>query len=98
MISVNRLGRLGPLSPLNPFSRLSRLSLLSLFGRSSLFPVMLRTRDGGFVLFLSVPLRGSIEGTDRFPIRKYAIFRKFKEIGGIARRRTFVRRTSGSAD
>jgi len=51
------------------------------------------------VLFLSVPFRGgSIKGTDTFPIRKYAIFRKFKEIGGIARRRTFVRRTSGSAD
>jgi hypothetical protein len=32
-----------------------------------------------------------------FPVQKCAIFRKFKEISGIARRRTFVRRSSDSA-
>jgi hypothetical protein len=33
-----------------------------------------------------------------FPIQKCAILRKLKEIGGIARRRTRVRRTSDSVD
>jgi hypothetical protein len=37
-----------------------------------------------------VPLRGFIKGTAKFPIQKCAIFRKFKEIGGIARRRTVL--------
>jgi len=37
-------------------------------------------------------------GPEKFPIQKCAIFRKFKEIGGFARRRTLVRRTSDSAD
>jgi hypothetical protein len=45
-----------------------------------------------------VPIHGSIKGTDEFPIQKCAIFRKFKEIGGIARRRTCVRRTSDVVD
>jgi hypothetical protein len=40
-----------------------------------------------------VPIRGFIEGTDKFPIQKCAIFRKFKEIGGIARRHSSVCRT-----
>jgi len=31
---------------------------------------------------------GFIKGTDQFPIQKCAIFRKFKEIAGIARRQT----------
>jgi hypothetical protein len=34
-----------------------------------------------------VPIRGSIKGTDKFPIQKCAIFRKFKKIkelrGGV---------------
>ncbi|MFY9706643.1 MAG: hypothetical protein WCA42_10770 [Desulfobacterales bacterium] len=34
--------------------------------------------------------RGFIKGTDKFPIQKCAIFRKFKEIGGIARRQTVL--------
>ena len=38
------------------------------------------------------------KGTGKFPIQKCAIFCKFKEICGIVRRRTFVRRTSDSAD
>jgi hypothetical protein len=29
---------------------------------------------------VTVPIRGSIKGTDEFPIQKCAIFRKFKEI------------------
>jgi hypothetical protein len=29
---------------------------------------------------------GFIKGPDKFPIQKCAIFRKYKEIGGIARR------------
>ncbi|MGA9263232.1 MAG: hypothetical protein WBV95_14750, partial [Desulfobacterales bacterium] len=33
---------------------------------------------------------GFIEGPDKFPIQKCAIFRKFKEIGGIARRQTVL--------
>jgi hypothetical protein len=37
-----------------------------------------------------VPIRGFIKGTDTFPIQKYAIFRKFKEIGGIARWQTVL--------
>jgi hypothetical protein len=44
-----------------------------------------------------VSIRGFIKGTDTFPIQKCAIFRKFKEISGIARRHTFVRRSSDSA-
>ena len=35
-----------------------------------------------------MPIRGFIKGTDKFPIQKCEIFRKFKEIGGIARRQT----------
>ena len=31
-----------------------------------------------------------MEGTDKFPIQKCAIFRKFKEIGGIARWQTVL--------
>jgi hypothetical protein len=42
-------------------------------------------------------IRGFKKGTNKFPIQKCAIFCKFKEIGGIARRRTHVRRTSDSA-
>jgi hypothetical protein len=45
-----------------------------------------------------LPIHGFIKGTDSFPIQKCAIFCKFKEISGIARRRTRVRRTSDSAD
>jgi hypothetical protein len=30
-----------------------------------------------------VPIRGFIIGTDKFPIQKGAIFRKFREIGGM---------------
>ena len=45
-----------------------------------------------------MPIRGFIKGTDKFPIQKCAIFCKFKEISGIARRRNCVRRTSDSAD
>ena len=45
-----------------------------------------------------VPIRSYIKGTDKFPIQKCTIFRKFKEIGGIARRCTFVRRTIDAAD
>jgi hypothetical protein len=37
-----------------------------------------------------VPIRGFVKGTDTFPIQKCAIFRKFKENGGIARRQTVV--------
>jgi len=37
-----------------------------------------------------VPIHGFIKGTDEFPIQKCAIFRKFKEIGGNARRRTVL--------
>jgi hypothetical protein len=37
-----------------------------------------------------VPIRVFIKGTDTFPIQKCAIFRKFKEIGGIARRQTVL--------
>jgi len=48
--------------------------------------------------FELVPIHGNSKGTDEFPIQKCAIIRKFKEIGGIARRRTAVRRTSDSAD
>jgi hypothetical protein len=43
-----------------------------------------------------VSIQGFIEGTDTFPIQKCAIFCKVKEISGIARRRTSVRRTSDS--
>jgi hypothetical protein len=39
-----------------------------------------------------------MQGTDMFPIQKCAIFCKFKEISGIARRHTSVYRTSDSAD
>ena len=35
-------------------------------------------------------IRGFIKGTDKFPIQKCAIFRKFKKIGGIARRQTVL--------
>jgi hypothetical protein len=39
------------------------------------------------ILIYLVPIRGFIKGTDKFPIQKCAIFRKFKEIkelrGGI---------------
>jgi hypothetical protein len=45
-----------------------------------------------------VSIRGFIKGTDTFPIQKCAIFRKFKEISGIARRHTLVCRTSDLAD
>jgi hypothetical protein len=45
-----------------------------------------------------VPIRDFMKGIDKFPIQKCAIFRKFKEIGGIARRHTAVCRTSDSAD
>jgi hypothetical protein len=45
-----------------------------------------------------VLLRVFIKNTDTFPVQKCAIFCKFKEIGGIARRRTPVRRTSDSVD
>jgi hypothetical protein len=45
-----------------------------------------------------VTIRVFIIGTDTFPIQKRAIFRKFKEIGGIARRHTPVCRTSDSVD
>ena len=34
--------------------------------------------------------RGFIDETDQFPIPKCAIFRKFKEVGGIARRQTVL--------
>ena len=44
-----------------------------------------------------MPIIGSIKGTDKFPVQKREIFRKFKEIGGIAGRFTPVRRTSDSA-
>jgi hypothetical protein len=37
-----------------------------------------------------VTIRVFIIGTDTFPIQKCAIFRKFKEIGGIARRQTVL--------
>jgi len=37
-----------------------------------------------------VPIHDLIKGTDKFPIQKCAIFRKFKEIGGIARRQTVL--------
>ena len=50
-----------------------------------------------FVLSL-LPIRGFMKGTGKFPIQKCAIFRKFKEISGIARRHTAVCRTSDSAD
>jgi hypothetical protein len=49
--------------------------------------------DGNYL----VSIRGFIKGTDTFPIQKCAIFRKFKEISGIARRHTLVCRTSDSA-
>ncbi|MGA9477156.1 MAG: hypothetical protein WBV21_05220, partial [Desulfobacterales bacterium] len=45
-----------------------------------------------------MPIHGFTEATGRFPIRKCAIFCKFKEISDIARRRTTVRRTSDFAD
>ena len=50
------------------------------------------------VTHVLVPIRGFIKGTDKFPIQKCAIFRKFEEICGIARRHTAVCRTSDSAD
>ncbi|MGB5620358.1 MAG: hypothetical protein WBM78_26195 [Desulfobacterales bacterium] len=37
-----------------------------------------------------VTIRVFIIGTGKFPIQKCAIFRKFKEIGGIARRQTVL--------
>ena len=37
-----------------------------------------------------MPILGFIEGTGKFPIQKCAIFCKFKEISGIARRRTVL--------
>jgi len=37
-----------------------------------------------------VPIRGFKRGTDTFPIQKCAIFRKFKEISGIARKQTVL--------
>jgi len=37
-----------------------------------------------------VPIHGFTKGTGQFPIQKCAIFCKFKEIGGIARRRTVL--------
>jgi hypothetical protein len=37
-----------------------------------------------------VTIRVFIIGTGKFPIQKWAIFRKFKEIGGIARRQTVL--------
>ena len=37
-----------------------------------------------------VPIHDFIEGIGKFPIQKCAIFCKFKEIGGIARRRTVL--------
>jgi hypothetical protein len=48
--------------------------------------------------FYLVPIYGFIMGTGKFPIQKCAIFCKLKEIDGIARRRTRVRRTSDSTD
>jgi hypothetical protein len=48
--------------------------------------------DGAINFVISAP------AISQFPIQKCAISRKFKKIGGIARRRTFVRRTSDSAD
>jgi len=46
-----------------------------------------------------VPIHEFIKGTDDFPIQKYAIFRNFKEIGGIIERgRAGVSRKSYSAD
>jgi hypothetical protein len=39
-----------------------------------------------------------MKSTDKFPIQKCAIFRKFKKIGGMARRHTSVCRTSDSVD
>jgi hypothetical protein len=45
-----------------------------------------------------VPIHGFIKGTGKFPIQKWAIFYKFKKIGGIARGCTRLRRTSNSAD
>ena len=35
-------------------------------------------------------IRGFIKGSDKFPIQKCAIFRKFKEIDGIAWRQTVL--------
>jgi hypothetical protein len=37
-----------------------------------------------------VPIQGFTKGTAKFPIQKCAIFCKFKEISGIARRRTVL--------
>jgi hypothetical protein len=37
-----------------------------------------------------VPIHDFIKGIGKFPIQKCAIFRKFKEISGIARRRTVL--------
>ena len=48
------------------------------------------------VYFVSV--RGFIKGTDKFPIQKCAIFRKFKEIGGIAEKDHLWTETSLYAD
>jgi hypothetical protein len=45
-----------------------------------------------------VSIHGSIRSTDWYPIQKYAIFCKFKDISGIARRPTPVSRTSDSVD
>ena len=45
-----------------------------------------------------VSIQEFIKSTEQFPIQKCAIFCKFKEIGGIARRRTMVRRTSDPVD
>ena len=39
---------------------------------------------------ISSYLRGFTKGTDKFPMQKCAIFRKFKEISGIARRQTVL--------
>ena len=56
------------------------------------------TCSGTTIGFSLAPIHGFIKGTDKFPIQKYAIFCKFKEISGIARRRTRFRHTSDSVD
>ena len=45
-----------------------------------------------------VPIHGYSKSNDQFPIQKCALFCKFKEISGIARRHTTVCHTSDSAD
>jgi hypothetical protein len=46
--------------------------------------------EGGGLGTSLLPIPGLIDGIDQFSIQKWAIFCKFNEIGGIARRQTVL--------